>query len=769
MASERDSERPHFGKTIVSGPGIFSKEQRDVALAATLLRLGMLNERQLSAALATWTLHGSVPLGEHLIARGLLDEPARHRAEEEALSVLEEHFERIHGGNGSNSRGASIIVKTLEAIDGSGTISKLLGIRDSSSLALEEGREFRQTRTRYKLLRKLGQGGLGRVWLAFDESLKRHVAVKEIATTRDPVAMKRFRREAEITGRLEHPGIVPIYELGEDAQSGEVFYAMRFLGKETLHDSIREYHERKAEGNDDPMLIRGLLTAFVSVCQAIGHAHSRQVIHRDLKPENVAIDSFGQVIVIDWGLAKIIGEVGAGDLLPDSFSNDLDSREGTMEGQVLGTPLYMSPEQAGGRLDELDERTDIYGLGSILYAILTGFAPHEHVKSSLSTIGTRDMLSAIASNPSPTVKSLNPDVDPALAAICERAMARRQYARYQTATQLADDIQRWMAGEPVSAYQEKLSQRITRWVQTHSILSQAMAATLTVIVVSMVTMAIASRQNQQAERQVRFDQMLGKEHEVETRLTSSAEDLAKDARFMSTLPEIQGIINARGEVKTGDSEEVWRNRLDTVFEGLLHANTEYLSVSFVESQSDGKVIARADRHISESAYVRRQTDGRLGAFEHKDLLTSLPALFPGEVLLSIKDEGAARGAVRLVAITPVHNEQTGELFGLVSIETDLAQRVRSIFRSLDLSGATGYLTDTTGKTWVSSDQADGLRGGQDADKLTRKIPVLETFFSEPSRPQLQDRIAGCTAVRIALDRTNPQATVAIVLRLEEPR
>ncbi len=188
--------------------------------------------------------------------------------------------------------------------------------------------------------------------------------------------LDRFHKEAEITGRLEHPSIVPIYQLGEDETTGEAFYAMRFLGKRTLQDSINEYHERSREGDEDPMLLRHQLTAFVAVCQAIGHAHSRQVIHRDLKPENVAIDSFGQVIVIDWGLAKVLDETLVESHEATTLS-DHDNVDDTLDGQVLGSPLFMAPEQAAGRLDEVDERTDIYGLGAILYSILTGYAPHQ--------------------------------------------------------------------------------------------------------------------------------------------------------------------------------------------------------------------------------------------------------------------------------------------------------------------------------------------------------------------------------------------------------
>ena len=258
---------------------------------------------------------------------------------------------------------------------------------------------------RYEIIRKLGQGGLGRVWLARDINLNRHVALKEIShkAGASETVVERFKHEAEITGRLDHPSIVPIYQLGEDLESGRAFYTMRFLGRTTLQDSISEYHERREEGDEDPMLLRRLLSAFVSVCHAIGHAHSRKVIHRDLKPENVVIDSFGQVIVIDWGLAKIIDDASVESLMDSVTSSTADR---TSEGQVLGTPLYMAPEQAAGRLDELDHRTDIYGLGSILFAIVTGYAPHEKTqKASIdSGVGARGMISVIASGVTPSAR-----------------------------------------------------------------------------------------------------------------------------------------------------------------------------------------------------------------------------------------------------------------------------------------------------------------------------------------------------------------------------
>jgi len=403
----------------------FLKQQEDIAAAVLALQKSDVSERKLSEAIRSWTIHGSVPLLDHLVEFGLIDDATRKELAAEVGDLLKKSIKTRQPG----SSGESLIAGTLEAIDPSGRVSRLLGIQAAVGMGVAGSSDQRRAMHGYRLIRKIGQGGLGRVWLAFDETLKRYVAIKEISGNDTAVVVERFDREAVITGRLEHPGIVPIYQLGTEDSTGKSFYVMRFLGKTTLHDAIMEYHERRAEGDDNPMLIRRLLDDFVNVCQALGHAHSRHVIHRDLKPENIAIDSFGQVIVIDWGIAKVIGEVNLGEASVELGSDEIS--QSTMNGQVLGSPLYMAPEQAAGRVDDLDERTDIYGLGAILFAILTGSAPHE--KSREQASGIRDMLSAIASRPTPNAQEIDSSVDSALAAICSKAMARKQYARYQSA------------------------------------------------------------------------------------------------------------------------------------------------------------------------------------------------------------------------------------------------------------------------------------------------------------------------------------------------
>ena len=228
---------------------------------------------------------------------------------------------------------------------------------------------------RYSLTRLHAEGGLGRVWLAHDSSLNRDVALKELrpqqASRSD--ACRRFLQEAQVTGQLEHPNIVPVYELGERPDGNQPFYTMRFIRGRTLRREVAAYHQRRGAGFDEPLIGRRLLQAFVSICQAIAFAHSRGVIHRDLKPENIILGSFGEVLVLDWGLAKLRGQSESVDV---AVGPEIRSDE-TSAGQVLGTPAYMAPEQAAGQIAEIDERTDIYGLGAILFEILAGRPPHQ--------------------------------------------------------------------------------------------------------------------------------------------------------------------------------------------------------------------------------------------------------------------------------------------------------------------------------------------------------------------------------------------------------
>jgi len=263
------------------------------------------------------------------------------------------------------------------------------------------------TATKYSFVKELGRGGMGAVYLAEDRELDRLVAIKVLNTPDITDDLRnRMVREAQIIARLEHPGIVPVHDVGTLAD-GRIFYAMKYVRGNRLD-------EYAAQGAS----LRDRLRKFQSVCDALAFAHAHGVIHRDLKPQNIMIGSFGEVLVLDWGVAKIR------DIPCESV------------GTVVGTKHYMSPEQARGEIDQIDERSDIYALGAVLYFLLTD----------------------------------QPKVSKAARAICSKAMASVKENRYATASDLSADIGRLLDAEPISAYRENVIERTSRWVSKNRFL-----------------------------------------------------------------------------------------------------------------------------------------------------------------------------------------------------------------------------------------------------------------------------------------------------------
>src|SRR5262249_51946843 len=262
-----------------------------------------------------------------------------------------------------------------------------------------------------------------------------------------------FLLEAEVTGGLEHPGIVPVYGLGTH-RDGRPFYAMRFIRGDSLKEAVERFHADQSLKTDPgrrSLELRKLLRRFTAVCNAIAYAHSRGVLHRDIKPGNIIVGRHGETLVVDWGLAKATGkaELGAEErtLMPTSASGSAE----TLPGSAMGTPAYMSPEQARGDLEHLGPRSDVYSLGTTLYCLLAGRPPFE------GDVG--DVLRKVQAGNIPPPRTLDPSIDRALEAVCLRAMAPKPERRYASARDLADDVERWLADEPVSAWREPWSRR----------------------------------------------------------------------------------------------------------------------------------------------------------------------------------------------------------------------------------------------------------------------------------------------------------------------
>ncbi|MCA9104992.1 MAG: serine/threonine protein kinase, partial [Planctomycetales bacterium] len=335
---------------------------------------------------------------------------------------------------------------------------------------------------RYYPLRQIGEGGLGRVYAARDRDLGREVALKEIRDKEQayPEDYDRFLNEAKTTGRLEHPGIVPVYGI-EVLPNGQPSYAMRLIRGESLRDEIRKLFSGTASPaiRSDNEPFRRLIRAFIDACNAVAYANSRGVIHRDLKPANIMLGKFGETLVVDWGLAKIVGQDDPLEIEDDPPLNkrELTNVDSTMMGLHRGTPSYMSPEQALGRSDLVAPAVDVFGLGATLYSIMTSHAPYRAPSQNES-------LRFAAKTQFPLPRQVIPQIPQALEAICLKAMAKQPKDRYATPLELAADLDRWLVGEPVSVYREPPLQRVFRAAQKHRTLVTGVSVLVLVTLVA---------------------------------------------------------------------------------------------------------------------------------------------------------------------------------------------------------------------------------------------------------------------------------------------
>jgi serine/threonine protein kinase len=416
------------------------------------------------------------------------------------------------GGADATGTGASELGATLPTpvgrtvVSGSGSRGPLggdTGPMSGSTAGAAPGASPSATGTmigRFALKGLHASGGLGEVFTARDTELNREVAVKRIKSryADDAGSRRRFLTEAELTAKLDHPGVVPVFGLVNDVR-GRPCYAMRFIRGETLKDEIDRYHgnrktedrgqkTEKADGDDKPaeakpaeaftpacagvprsVAFRHLLARFIATCQAVAYAHKKNIIHRDIKPANIMVGAFGETLVVDWGLAKSLDDgpdldhvmkaAAEAGFRNDPEATDLPSHM-TTAGTAVGTPSYMAPEQATGELDKVGPRSDIYALGATLFVILTG-------KTPVSGKTTAEVLDSVRRGAYEPAAAVNPEAPKPLDAVCRKAMALRPEDRYATALDLAADVERWLSDEPVSCYRDPPLARLARWTRRH--------------------------------------------------------------------------------------------------------------------------------------------------------------------------------------------------------------------------------------------------------------------------------------------------------------
>ncbi|MGI5865162.1 MAG: WD40 repeat domain-containing serine/threonine protein kinase [Myxococcales bacterium] len=462
---------------------------------------------------------------------------------------------------------------------------------------------------RYVIRHLHASGGQARILLAYDEHIGREVALKEVAldetgtartgrpgASMTSVEMQRLLREARVTGQLEHPNIVPVYDLGR-RKDGALYYTMRFVRGVTLSQRLaacKTLRERLR-----------LLRPFLDICSAIAYAHSRGVIHRDIKPANAMVGEFGETVLLDWGIAKVSGkqEIRGIDIESEARLLREDALAETMAGSAIGTPGYMSPEQALGKIEEIDERSDVYGLGALLYQLLTGQPPHTGKTEAIV------LMNASRGVVKP-VKKVCPEAPPELAAVAEKALQREKSKRYQSAKDLADEIESYMTGGRVSAYHYSSWELFHRFARQHKRAMAVAGLVLAVIIGALVAVTVSLTR----ERAARQEMEVAREQEHRERLAANYHLAAAYVEKADRLKEDFCLLSAAGYAA------------QSLLHNPVHPRSPFYTEEFAASTPEGRALrVRAASTIYQTE-LHRLTD-LLHTFTADEVLTR-PAFSP---------------------------------------------------------------------------------------------------------------------------------------------
>jgi serine/threonine protein kinase/tetratricopeptide (TPR) repeat protein len=718
------------------------ESERNLLFGILALQNGLVEQADLIAAFQCWSQERSRPMAQVMVERGALTQDDRAMLD----GLVRRHVEK-HGGDAESSRAAvptpgapaenlrkagrpdrdvedSLAHLSAGGNDdspGPGNLTIGVGTAGDPDAPPDWNFSLGQMTSeggRFRLLRHHARGGIGVVSVALDSELHREVALKQIQPRHadDPTSRARFLLEAEVTGRLEHPGVVPVYGLGKNTQ-GRPFYAMRFVRGQSLKEAIDRFHQADLPAVRDPaeraLALRQLLRRFIDVCNAIAYAHSRGVLHRDLKPANILLGPYGETLVVDWGLAKVVGRddptpraAAELTLRPASQSGSGD----TIAGTAIGTPAYMSPEQAEGRMAQIGPASDVYSLGATLYCLVTG-------RPSLEDGDVEEMVRRVRRGAFPPPRQVNPRVPPALGAIVVKAMALRPDDRYPSARTLAEEVERWLADEPVSARPEPFWERARRWMRRRKSAVAALAATVLAATFGLAAVLAVQTRANAALKSANLELAEANRRTLQANNDLQSANARERARFDLALEAIKTFHG-------GVSEDLLlkEKQFDGLRTKLLRGATDFYEriEHLLAGQADrrsraalgqayhdiGELTAKIGSQSEALASLRRAMELRL-AIAAEPGSGALEKLEAGRSLLAVGDLHEATGQV--AAALESYERARGLLEPLAQHEADGATYRAAVAKCLHGIARVQYNTGHAAESLTSHEQARAIR------------------------------------------------------------